>query len=65
MAARPETKPGRPFGSFEQWANWVRDPLLALGCQDPGERVSEAKARDGRRQEVSDLFTLWWEKHGD
>ena len=27
--------------------------------------MSEAKARDGRRQEIGDLFTLWWEKHGD
>jgi hypothetical protein len=30
---------GRPLGSFEQWSKWVRDPLLALGCQDPAERV--------------------------
>jgi hypothetical protein len=60
-----DIKPGRALGSFEQWCSWVRDPLLALGCEDPVERVSEAKARDGRRQEVGDLFTLWWEKHGD
>ena len=60
-----DIKPGKALGSFEQWCSWVRDPLLALGCQDPVERVSEAKQRDGRRQEVVDLFTLWWEKHGD
>ena len=42
-----DIKPGLPLGSFEQWCRWVRDPLLALGCQDPVERVSEAKARDG------------------
>ena len=60
-----DIKRGLPLGSFEQWCRWVRDPLLALGCQDPVERVSEAKARDGRRQEIGDLFTLWWEKHGD
>ena len=41
----------------------MRDPLLALGCQDPVERVSEAKERDGRRQAVADLFAIWWEKH--
>jgi hypothetical protein len=58
-------KRGLPLGSFEQWCCWVRDPLLALGCQDPVERVSEAKARDGRRQQIGDLFTLWWEKHRD
>ncbi|MGH6803705.1 MAG: hypothetical protein ACREC3_10110 [Methyloceanibacter sp.] len=60
-----DIKPGRALGSFEDWCHWVRDPLLALGCQDPVERVSEAKARDGHRQEVGDLFTLWWAKHSD
>ena len=60
-----DTKRGLPLGSFEQWCQWVRDPLLTLGCQDPVERVSEAKARDGRRQEIGNLLTLWWDKHGD
>jgi hypothetical protein len=56
---------GQPLGSFEQWCRWVRDPLLALGCQDAAERVGEAKERDGRRQVISDLFTTWWAMHGD
>jgi hypothetical protein len=60
-----DIKRGLPLGSFEQWCRWVRDPLLALGCQDPAERVGEAKARDGRRQQIGDLFYLWWEKHRD
>lgn len=55
--------PGRMLGSFEQWCRWVRDPLLALGCKDPAERVSEAKERDGRRQAITDLFGIWWERH--
>jgi hypothetical protein len=56
---------GSRLGSFEQWCPWVRDPLLALGCQDPASRVSEAKQRDSRRQAVSDWFALWREKHSD
>lgn len=56
---------GSRLGSFEQWGCWVRDPLLALGCQDPVRRVGEAKQRDSRRQVVSDWFALWREKHGD
>jgi hypothetical protein len=28
-------------------------------------RISEAKDRDGRRQAITDLFTLWWERHQD
>jgi hypothetical protein len=60
-----DIKPGLPLGSFEQWSQWVRDPLLALGCQDPVARVSEAKECDGRRQTFADLFAIWWDKHGD
>ena len=58
-------KRGLPLGSFAQWCSWVRDPLLALGCQDPVERVSEAKERDGKRQEIADVFAIWWDKHKD
>jgi hypothetical protein len=58
-------KPGLALGSFAQWCRWVRDPLLALGCQDPVERISEAKQRDARRQAVADLFAIWWDKHHD
>ena len=57
--------PGKPLGSFEQWGSWVRDPLLALGCQDPAERISEAKERDGRRELIAELFAAWWAHHGD
>jgi hypothetical protein len=60
-----DIKSGLPLGSFDQWCRWVRDPLLALGCQDPVGRVSEAKERDGRRQATGDLFTIWWEWHRD
>jgi hypothetical protein len=51
---------GRALGSFEQWCRWVRDPLVALGCHDPAERVSEAKERDARRQALVGLFAIWW-----
>ena len=60
-----DIKAGLSLGSFEQWCRWVRDPLLALGCQDPAERVTEAKERDGRRQALADLFAIWWERHRD
>src|SRR5262245_50936902 len=61
----PALPAGQALGSFEQWCLWVRDPLLALGCKDPAERVGEAKERDGRRQMVTDLFRMWWMKHGN
>jgi hypothetical protein len=60
-----EIKPGRALGSFEQWCRWVRDPLLALGCEDPVDRVSEAKARTrwapaGSRRAVHALVGKAW-----
>jgi hypothetical protein len=58
-------KPGITLGSFETWGTWVRDPLLALGCQDPVAQIREIKARDPHRQKVAELYELWWEHHGD
>jgi hypothetical protein len=55
---------GRALGSYEQWCAWVRDPLLALGCRDPVERLSETKARDPLRQMIGDLFAGWDKHHG-
>jgi hypothetical protein len=56
---------GRTLGSFPLWSLWVLDPLLALGCTDPAERIGEAKTRDTRRQVVGELFAAWWERHHD
>ncbi len=56
---------GLPLGSFTRWSLWVRDPLLALGSQDPVARVNEAKMRDDRRLEIRDIFGIWWDKHQD
>jgi hypothetical protein len=56
---------GLPLGSFEQWCQWVRDPLLALGCHDSVARIGEIKERDGHRQAINELFTIWWHRHGD
>jgi hypothetical protein len=56
---------GRPLGSFADWARWCRDPLMALGCQDPALRVADAKAHDPRRQRVAEIFRAWWQAHRD
>jgi putative DNA primase/helicase len=58
-------KPGIALGSFEKWGTWVRDPLLALGCQDPVAQIREIKARDPHRQKVAEIYELWWDHHGD
>jgi hypothetical protein len=59
-----DIRPGKALGSYEQWCSWVRDPLLALGCRDPVERMSEVKARDPFRQTIGALFDAWWKHHG-
>jgi hypothetical protein len=58
-------KRGRSLGSFESWGEWVRDPLVALGCRDPVDRIAQAKARDPARLLVISLFAAWHEHHGD
>jgi hypothetical protein len=56
---------GRPIGSYEQWARWCRDPLLALGCRDPIERLADIKAADPRRRQLIEVFNLWHYHHSD
>ena len=55
---------GKPLGSFETWGEWCRDPLLALGCPDPVERIESLKSKDPQRQRIVELFTTWWAHHG-
>jgi hypothetical protein len=57
--------PGRPLGSFEQWAKWCRDPLLALGCRDPVERIDAVKSDDPHRRQIVELFDAWHVHHGE
>jgi len=54
---------GMTLASYEDWARWCRDPLLALGCADPVARVREAKQADPRRRVLADLFTCWHTHH--
>jgi len=55
----------RPLGSFEQWAEWCRDPLLALGCRDPVERIDAVKSDDPHRRQIVELFDAWHVHHGE
>ena len=48
-----QPKPGKPIGSYEVWAQWCRDPLLALGMRDPVDRLAEIKAADPKRRELT------------
>ena len=54
---------GQRLGSFETWTEWVRDPLLTLGCADPVDRILAAKASDPQRKRVTELFECWYDHH--
>src|SRR5262249_44005576 len=54
---------GRPLGSYETWAQWVRDPLLTLGLRDPVERIASIKTNDPKRRALIEIFDLWHQKH--
>jgi len=56
---------GRPLGSYETWCCWVRDPLVALGCADPVDRIARSKANDPERARVASIFVEWDQRHGD
>jgi hypothetical protein len=60
-----EVSPGRPWGSYEQWSRWVRDPLLTLDCLDPAERIKEAKELDYNRQTTAEVFAAIQAHHTD
>ena len=60
----PDIERGLALGSYEQWGEWARDPLLTLGCRDPVARLRETKLRDPERQKIGELFTTWWEIYG-
>lgn len=56
---------GQALGSFEQWCRWCRDPMLALGCQDPVKRIKQMRVEDSGRVEITEIFEIWWECHQD
>jgi hypothetical protein len=60
-----QCQPGIPIGSYEVWAQWCRDPLVALGARDPMERIAEIKAADPKRRALVAIFEQWWERHRD
>lgn len=56
-------KVGKPLGGFEDWCQWVRDPLLTLGCADPVDRLRDIKARDPKRRHVTEIYATWFDHH--
>ena len=60
-----DLKRGKSLGNYETWAQWCRDPLLALDCRDPVDRLDDIKAADPQRQALVQFFDIWWVVHAD
>lgn len=58
VAGRPMTE-CPPLGSFGQWSDWCRQPLLWLGCPDPVESVFKALEDDPERQLLGRVLDGW------
>jgi hypothetical protein len=63
VANRDLVAAAKPLGTYEEWAAWCRDPLVALGCADPVKRIAEIKERDPVRQSAIAMMAAWSETY--
>lgn len=49
----------RPWGGFEQWSKFCREPLMWLGLPDPCDSYSVIAADDPERQEHMQMLAAW------
>jgi putative DNA primase/helicase len=47
------------LGGYEDWSEWVREPLLWLGEADPVESMDAARASDPARAAARELLERW------
>jgi putative DNA primase/helicase len=59
-------KPGRlpPLASYEAWSDFVRSPLVWLGCADPVASIATLRSADPERQARAAVFVAWVEELG-
>lgn len=56
--------PGLPLRNFDDWAQFCRDCLLALGATDPVIRLEKVKASDPMREHHTAIMLAWQAAHG-
>ena len=64
VAGRSETK-CRSLASYDDWNQYVRQPLLWLGLSDPAESVFTAMAVDPNKETLGRLLAVWWRVFGN
>ena len=50
-----------PFGSFEHWSHWCREPLIWLDRPDPLEASTSLREQDPDLVAQRQLFAAWWQ----
>ncbi|TXM99217.1 hypothetical protein FV222_13345 [Methylobacterium sp. WL103] len=50
-----------PIGSYGEWSDMVRAPLIWLGCADPVASMDTARKGDPELSAIGELFTHWRE----
>jgi putative DNA primase/helicase len=48
-----------PLPSFDGWSNFVRSPLVWLGCADPVKSIEQLRKADPVRSERAIVFEAW------
>ena len=54
----------RPWGRFEQWSRFCREPLMWLGLPDPCDSYALIAAEDPERQEHLQMLAAWRDTFG-
>lgn len=49
-----------PFGSFEQWSHWCREPVVWLGMPDPLTASQALIEQDPDLKAQRQVFAAWW-----
>lgn len=52
------------MGTFEDWSNWIRNPLVWLGEADPYDTIKEIEDNDPERDWQQRLIIYWKELFG-
>ncbi|MGI4765476.1 MAG: hypothetical protein ACRYGP_10525 [Janthinobacterium lividum] len=61
LAYKAEGSPpqAKPLGSFEGWSRMVRDALIWRDCGDPVKTMEQAREKDPRLHELSEVLAHW------
>jgi hypothetical protein len=55
----------QPFGSFEDWSRWVRQPLVWAGAEDPVKTLEKTRTTDEERVALGDVLATLHNAFGE